>query len=56
LTEGRSPAAFDEAVRESAAELKGTKPWWRPDATVADQEAWARFTREAWTQGRSTFS
>jgi len=43
--------AFDEAVRESAAELKGTMPWWRPDATVADQEAWARFTRDAWAQG-----
>jgi len=25
-------------MRESAAELKGTVPWWRPDATVADQE------------------
>jgi ribosomal-protein-serine acetyltransferase len=43
--------AFDEAVRESAAELTGTVPWWRPDATVADQEAWARFTRDAWAQG-----
>jgi RimJ/RimL family protein N-acetyltransferase len=43
--------AFDEAVRESAAELAGTMPWWRPEATVADQEAWARFTRDAWEQG-----
>lgn len=43
--------AFDEAIRESASELKGTMPWWRPDATVADQEAWARFTRDAWAQG-----
>jgi ribosomal-protein-serine acetyltransferase len=43
--------AFDEAIRESAAELKGTVPWWRPDATVADQEAWARFTRDAWDKG-----
>lgn len=43
--------ALDEAVRESSAELKGTVPWWRPDATVADQEAWARFTRDAWAQG-----
>ena len=42
--------AFDEAVRESAAELKGTVPWWRPDATVADHKAWARFTRDAWAQ------
>jgi hypothetical protein len=29
-------AALDEAIRESAAELKRTVPWWRPDATVAD--------------------
>jgi RimJ/RimL family protein N-acetyltransferase len=43
--------AFDEAVRESAAELEATMPWWRPDATVADQETWARFTRDAWAQG-----
>src|SRR5829696_5444300 len=43
--------ALHEAVRESAAQLKGTMPWWRPDATVADQEAWARFTRDAWAQG-----
>ena len=43
--------AFDEAIRESAAELKGTVPWWRPDMTVADQEAWARLTREAWDKG-----
>src|SRR5918995_1503266 len=43
--------ALDEAIRESAAELKGTVPWWRPDATVADQEAWARFTRDAWDKG-----
>jgi ribosomal-protein-serine acetyltransferase len=25
--------------------------WWRPDGTVADQEAWARFTRDAWENG-----
>jgi ribosomal-protein-serine acetyltransferase len=44
-------AALDEAIRESAAELKRTVPWWRPDATAADQEAWARFTRDAWDKG-----
>ena len=44
-------AAFHEAVCESAAELTGTVPWWRPDATVADQEEWARFTRDAWAKG-----
>lgn len=44
-------AALDEAIRESAAELERTVPWWRPDATAADQEAWARFTRDAWDKG-----
>jgi ribosomal-protein-serine acetyltransferase len=42
---------LDEAIRESAAELQRTVPWWRPDATVADQETWARFTRDAWEKG-----
>ena len=43
--------ALDEAIRESAAQLRQTVPWWRPDGTVADQEAWARFTRDAWENG-----
>jgi ribosomal-protein-serine acetyltransferase len=43
--------AFHEAVLESAAALQGTVPWWRADATVADQEAWARFAADAWEQG-----
>ena len=43
--------ALDEAIRESAADLKQTVPWWRPDGIVADQEAWARFTRDAWENG-----
>jgi RimJ/RimL family protein N-acetyltransferase len=43
--------AVDEAVRESAEQLRTTVPWWRPDATVADQEAWASFTRDAWENG-----
>ena len=43
--------ALDEAIRESAAALERTVPWWRPDGTAADQEAWARFTRDAWEKG-----
>ena len=49
--EMKHAVALDEAIRESAAELKPTVPWWRPDGTVADQEAWARFTRDAWENG-----
>jgi ribosomal-protein-serine acetyltransferase len=45
-------AAIDEAVRESAEELSGTVPWWRPEMTVTDHEAWIRFTATAWADDR----
>lgn len=39
------------AVRESAAELSTTMPWWRGDLTEASLEQWLGFCESAWDDG-----